>query len=94
MKDYTNDNPVFSRNLKIAQTSDPAHAEVLNITSMQLMQNTLSNRNLLNAFMHYSYDSDRECVIEMLPLDYENEKIKIPNGMGSVNEETLILEIA
>lgn len=93
MKDYTNKNPVFSRTLEIAEESDPAHADILNATSMQLMQNTLSNRDLLNTFMRYSYDSDRKCVVQMLPFDCDNGTIKIPDGMGRVSGNVLILEI-
>ena len=30
MKDYTNNTPIFSEALKITETSDPAHADVIN----------------------------------------------------------------
>lgn len=94
MKDYTNSNPTFSKSLKIIEVSDVVHADIVNTALIQLMQNTLSNRNAINAIMKYSYDSDSRQISQMLPLDYDNGKLTIPEGMGSVSGDTLVLSIA
>lgn len=44
MKDYKNDTPIFSEIIKIAETSDPAHADIVNKAPIQIFQNTLCNR--------------------------------------------------
>lgn len=44
MKDYTEQNPVFSDTIQITETSDPAHADNINAAPMQLLQNTVANR--------------------------------------------------
>ena len=44
MKDYTNNTPIFSEALKITETSDPAHADIVNTAPIQIFQNTLCNR--------------------------------------------------
>lgn len=41
MKDYTTDNPVFSESIKILETTDPGHADMVNVTTQQLLENTL-----------------------------------------------------
>lgn len=41
MKDYTNSDPVFSKTLKIIETSDQVHADIVNEPLTQLLQNTL-----------------------------------------------------
>lgn len=45
MKDYTNETPIFSESLRVTETSDPAHADNINMASIQVFQNTLFNRN-------------------------------------------------
>lgn len=41
MKDYTTSAPEFSGSIKILETTDPGHADNVNITTIQLLQNTL-----------------------------------------------------
>lgn len=45
MKDYTNKTPVFSKSIRVTETSDPAHADNINAAPVQLLQNTLVNRD-------------------------------------------------
>lgn len=47
MKDYTNNTPIFSEALKITETSDPAHADIINTAPIQVFQNTLCNRRAI-----------------------------------------------
>ena len=41
MKTYETDSPVFSDVLNIFETTDPAHADLLNTVNKQLFENTL-----------------------------------------------------
>ena len=43
MRDYTVSRPVFSRTVKIVETTDTAHADNVNAAPEQLLQNTLVN---------------------------------------------------
>lgn len=45
MKDYTNNNPIFSKKIRITEPTDPAHADNINAAPQQLLQNTLVNQN-------------------------------------------------
>ena len=44
MKDYTENAPVFSPKIRIAETTDPGHADIINAAPKQLLQNTLCNQ--------------------------------------------------
>lgn len=47
MKDYTNKSPNFASTIQIPETTDPAHADNLNVPTKQLLQNTLVNHSLI-----------------------------------------------
>lgn len=47
MKEYTSTEPVFSEKIPILETSDTTHADNVNVTTMQLLQNTVSNRKMI-----------------------------------------------
>ena len=47
MKDYTNNAPAFSEIIQITETSDPAHADIINKAPIQIFQNTLHNREAI-----------------------------------------------
>ena len=47
MKDYTNNAPAFSEIIQITETSDPAHADIINKAPIQIFQNTLHNRKTI-----------------------------------------------
>ncbi len=49
MKKYTNAAPAFSESIQVVETSDPAHADNINAAPIQLLQNTLANRQKINA---------------------------------------------
>ena len=49
MKNYTNSNPVFSRIIKTLEVSDPGHADNVNVTTKQLLDNTLVLKDQLDA---------------------------------------------
>lgn len=44
MKDYTSNDPQFKAVIKIVETTDPAHADNINESVKQLLQNTMKNR--------------------------------------------------
>ena len=81
MKEYKNTSPVFADAIQIVETTDPAHADNINMAPTQLLQNTLSNRGLIEKMLAYSYDSDRG-------------KLKVPEGMGRFEDDSLVLEVA
>ena len=47
MKDYTNKNPSFFDTIKITETDDPDHADVINKAPIQIFQNTLVNKKMI-----------------------------------------------
>lgn len=93
MKDYTTSTPVFSKTIKVIETSDPGHADNVNVSTKQLLENSLSNRGLLNALMSFNYNEDTERIISMLPADYSDETLTIRDDMASVSGEKLILAV-
>lgn len=60
MKDHTNINPAFSEIIKILETTDPEHADLINIPIKQLLQNTLVLKKLVDA---------QQLVIDSCPED-------------------------
>ena len=44
MKEYTEQNPVFSDTIQITEITDPAHADVINTPIKQLFGNTVANK--------------------------------------------------
>lgn len=93
MKEYNNASPVFSPSIFVVETTDPSHADNINAAPTQLLQNTLSNRDLIGKLLRYSYDSNRGRVVNMLPFDFDNGKLTVPDGMGRFNNESLVLEV-
>lgn len=91
MKDYTNNNPVFSEKIRITEPTDPAHADNINAAPIQLLQNTLSNRMLISKLLRYSYNSSTGRITNLLPFDYDNGKLVIPDGMGHFDDNRLVL---
>lgn len=62
MKEYTSTEPVFSEKIQILETSDTTHADNVNVTTKQLLQNTVSNRAMIQEGMGEAggYSSDVE----------------------------------
>ena len=50
MKNYTNKNPEFSDSIQIMETTDTNHAENVNVTTRQLMDNTLALKEKQDEF--------------------------------------------
>ena len=48
MKEYTSNSQGFSDKIKILETSDPVHADNVNITTKQLLENDVFLKNALN----------------------------------------------
>lgn len=94
MKDYTTSTPAFSKSIKILETTDPGHADNVNVTTMQLLQNALSNRALINALIGWVYNEDSGAVISMLPQDFSSEKLTIREGMASISGEIMSLVVS
>lgn len=93
MKDYTNKSPSFASTIQIPETTDPAHADNLNVPTKQLLQNTLVNHSLINAMIDFVYDSDAESIISGLPATFDNGKLTIRDEMATVDGEKLILAV-
>ena len=87
MKEYKNTSPVFTDAIRIAL------ADNINMAPTQLLQNTLSNRELIKKMLAYSYDSDGGRVVNLLPFNFDNGKLTVPEGMGSFEDDTLVLEV-
>lgn len=47
MKDYTTENPSFSESVTLLETTDTNHADNFNRATMQLFENTMSNKKLI-----------------------------------------------
>ena len=50
MKDYTSSAPEFSETIRITETTDPAHADIINAAPKQLLENTLVLHAALNGY--------------------------------------------
>ena len=48
MKTYTKSDPVFSESIQITETTDPAHADNINVAPKQLLQNTVVNNRAIS----------------------------------------------
>lgn len=53
MKDYTSNTPEFSEHIQILEATDPVHADNVNVSTEQLLQNTLCNHQMIEK-MHLS----------------------------------------
>ena len=47
MKEYTNSSPVFSDAIQVLEEGDPGHADNVNVTTEQLLDNDLSLKNAI-----------------------------------------------
>ena len=47
MKEYTNSSPVFSDTIQVLEEGDPGHADNVNVTTEQLLDNDLSLKNAI-----------------------------------------------
>lgn len=93
MKEYKNASPVFSDAIQIVETTDPAHADNINMAPTQLLQNTLSNREFIKKMLGYSYDSDKGRVINLIPFDFDAGTLTILDGLGKFEDERLVLMV-
>lgn len=97
MKNYTTSTPEFSDTIKILEVGDPGHADNVNVTTMQLLANTLANRILLEALIQMvtgcNYDAQDEMVNIGLGGSVNEEILMIPPKIGNweAESETLIL---
>ena len=48
MKEYTSTSPVFSDKIKVIETSDPVHADNVNVTTKQLLDNDVFLKNAIS----------------------------------------------
>lgn len=78
MKDYTTDTPEFSDRIKILETTDPGHADNVNVTTKQLLQNTLVNDRKLSEFAEVT-DEDVENIISGPSGDVPEKKTPLTN---------------
>ena len=47
MKEYTNSSPVFSDTIQVLEEGDPGHADNVNVTTKQLLDNDLSLKSAI-----------------------------------------------
>ena len=47
MREYTNSSPVFSDTIQVLEEGDPGHADNVNVTTEQLLDNDLSLKNAI-----------------------------------------------
>ncbi len=81
MKNYTIENePVFSESIRVTETSDPAHAENINVAPKQLLENTLANRNVIKEIEK----GEQEITFE----DYTEEGVSIPEAEEAISQVT------
>lgn len=94
MKQYTNETPVFSESIYITEISDPAHADNINEAPIQLLQNTLVNRELISylssLMLRYSYHEDMEIISCVASHGYADETLEFPNGMAYMDREVAV----
>lgn len=90
MKDYTSGEPAFSSVIKIVETTDPAHADNINMAPKQLLQNTIANRNVLNGLFGFTYEGNG-VLYNILGCSLDGETLIIPASMAAVEDETLCL---
>ena len=90
MKDYTSNEPTFSSKIQVVETTDPAHADNINAAPKQLLQNTLSNRMVLEGLFGFTYEGNG-LLNNILGCVRDGETLIIPAAMGSVEGETLAL---
>ncbi len=95
MKNYTTSRPEFSDTIKILEVGDPGHADNVNVTTMQLLANTLANRILLEALIQMvagcNYDAQDEMIDMGLGCSVNEEILMIPPEIGSWESEMVTL---
>ncbi len=90
MRDYTSGEPVFSPIIKIVETTDPAHADNINMAPKQLLQNTMANRKMLNGLFGFTYEGNG-VLCNILGCSLDGETLIIPATMAEVEDEILCL---
>lgn len=93
MTNYQSTDPVFSYTIPITETTDRAHADNINAAPIQLLQNTVVLAAMLSGLISISYDEDREILVipSAIPAYVEKETLYLPEGMATVEDETMEL---
>lgn len=60
MKTYTKSDPVFSESIQITETTDPAHADNINVAPKQLLQNTVVNNRAISKLKNPEFEDYTE----------------------------------
>ena len=98
MKNYTTSTPEFSDTIKILEVGDPGHADNVNVTTMQLLANTLANRILLEALIQMvtgcNYDAQDEMVNMGLGGSVNEEIVTIPSELSDWQAESETLSLS
>lgn len=92
MKEYTNDNPTFSKAVEILETTDTNHADNFNVATKKLFDNTQVLKGASDK-IGKSVEALEETVgkFEGFSYDNQNETLIVPATVGSVVGETLVL---
>lgn len=90
MKTYKNSNPKFSDSIEIIEPTDTNHADNVTAADIQNFQNTLANRMILEGLFGFTYEGNG-LLNNILGSVRDGETLIIPAGMGSVEDDTLIL---
>lgn len=90
MKDYAPENPAFSETIKITETSDPAHADLINMPIKQLHQNTLVNQLQIAGLFGFTYDDEVEAVSNIMGCHRDEDTIYLPSALAELAEDETI----
>ena len=94
MKDYTPEVPAtFCDTIQIPETSDPAHADIINTPTKQIHQNTMVNQLLIAGMFGFRYDEEFRLIANPLSCHVEGDLILIPKMLAEYDPETRLLKL-
>ena len=96
MKKYTNNSPVFSDTIQVLEQGDPGHADSVNVTTEQLLDNDICLKNAICKYEKIEMLSAGQTNITF-EFDEgsigENSKISIEASVPDVSYEDIAVEV-
>lgn len=95
MKKYTNSSPVFSDSIQVLEEGDPGHADNVNVTTKQLLDNDLKLKDAISKCEKTALllAGQTSAVFNFDPGSVaENSKIRIEASVPDVNYEGITVE--
>ncbi len=95
MKEYTNSSPVFSDTIQVLEEGDPGHADNVNVTTKQLLDNDLRLKDTIckSEKIEMLTAGQTSAVFNFDPGSIiENSKIRIEASVPDVNYEGITVE--